>query len=479
MPFPRLIALLIVSYFCFHFNYSVQAQQAWTLEQCLSYALDKNIQIKQAELNQQLAESNLFQSTFQMMSPSINGDLSGAVNYGRFVDPTTNQFVNQQQTTYSTGLSARLTLFSGLSQWFNMRQNKMNVEATKFDTENTRNNVMLTITRAFLQILLSKEELKAAQAQLDLSLEQNKQAATLFDVGTVPLGNKLDAEAQLSRDSMNFIMAQNILGLAKLQLSIILQLNPDENFDILTPSLSAEENPAFLNETAEQVYQLALGNQPSIKSAYFRERSAQLRYSSAKELQFPTITMFSNIRTNYSSGFEDYSYRTIPNEFDTLGYVAGLPITTQRREIVSKPISFGEQFTQNLAKIVGVSVNIPILNGWQARTNIKAAKLNKMNAHLQLMQAENQLKQDVYTSFADAKNAFQSYHATKKSYEAFKKSLEYNEDRYKVGALNSLQYNTARISYANAEIQHIRAKYDYIFKLKVLDFYKGNAITLN
>jgi outer membrane protein len=314
---------------------------------------------------------------------------------------------------------------------------------------------------------------------LELSLSQFKQAEILLDAGTVPLGNKLDAEAQLVRDSMNFIMAQNVLGLAKLQLAIILQLNPDETFDVQTPELNAVDNPSFLNETAEQVYQIALNNQPSIKSAQFRVQSAKYRLSAARGLQSPTITAFSNLRTNYSSGYKDFSVERSTTEFDTLGSVGGFPITTPKSIVTSTPIPFGDQLTQNLAKIVGVSVNIPILNGWQTRTSIKTAKLNWMNTQYQYQQAENQLKQDVYTSFADARNSFQSYHTTKKSVDAFQKSLEYNEERYKVGALNSLQYNTARTNYANAQIQHIRAKYDYIFKTKVLDFYKGNTITLN
>jgi outer membrane protein len=201
--------------------------------------------------------------------------------------------------------------------------------------------------------------------------------------------------------------------------------------------------------------------------------------SAARGLQSPSIIAYSNLRTNYSTGFKNYSYQRSTTEFDTLGTIGGLPITTPKTEIISTPISFGDQLTQNLAKIVGITMSIPILNGWQTRTSIKTAKLNWLNTQYQYQQAENQLKQDVYTSFADARNSFQSYHATKKSLNAFQKSLEYNEERYNVGALNTLQYNTARTNYANAQIQHIRAKYDYIFKTKVLDFYKGNAITLN
>jgi len=465
--------------FLFIFSGSAQAQQVWTLEQCLTHALEKNIQIKQAELNQQLTEANLFQKKFQMMSPSLNGDLSGAANFGRFIDPTTNLYENQQQTTYSGGISARLTLFSGLSQVYDSRQQKMSAEAAKFDTEDTRNTVMLTITRAYLQILLSKEELKAAEMQMKLSGEQFKQAETLLDAGAVPLGNKLDAEAQLVRDSMNFTMAQNALELAKLQLAILLQLNPDESFDVVTPALLPDENPLFLNETAEQVYQIALNNQPSIKSAKFKEQSAKYRMTAAKGLQSPIVTAFFNMRTNYSTGFKEYSYERSSTEFDTLGSVGGLPITTPKTEIITKDIPFFDQLSNNRSQVVGVSMSIPILNGWQTRTTIKTAKLNWMNTQYQRMQTENQLKQDVYTSFADAKNSYQSYFSTKKSLEAFRKSLEYNEERYNVGALNSLQYNTARTNFANAEVQHIRAKYDYIFKLKVLDFYKGNAITLN
>lgn len=477
MQFFIFFVLLPIVSICIPHN--LIAQKLWTLEQCITHALENNIQIKQAELNRKLAESNLFQSIFQMMSPTLNADMSTAMNFGRFIDPTTNQFVNQQQTTYSTGLTARLTLFSGLSQWYGIQQNKMNLEASKSDMENTKNNVILTITRAFLQILLSKEEMNAAAAQLQLSQMQLNQAETLYQSGAVPLGNKLDAEAQLVRDSMNFIMARNMADLARLQLAIMLQLDPHEKFDVITPSVIPDNQPDFLQETAEQIFQTALSNQPSIKSAFFRERSARYRLGVARGLQFPTLTLFSNIRTNYSSGFEDYSFRTLPNEFDTLGYVGGQPITTPKRELISTPIPFTDQLTENLAKIVGISFNVPLLNGWQARNAIKTARLNLANAHLQLQQTENQLRQEVFTAFAEAHNAYQNYQAAQKNYEAFKKSLEYNEERHKAGTLNSLQYNTARTAFANAEIQLIRAKYDYVFKHKVLDFYKGNPIRLD
>lgn len=469
----RLSTLIFLNLMCF-FVYA----EVWTLEQCLQRAIDQNIQIKQAELQQKLATSNLLQSNMQMFTPRINADISGAANFGRFVDPTTNQFVNQQQTTYSGGLTAQLTLFSGLSQWYNTKQNKMSVEAAKFESENVRNNVLLNITRAFLQILLSKEELKAAQQQLDISLQQVKQSQILFETGNVPKGNVLDAEAQLARDSLTFIATNNALNIAKLTLAILIQTEPTEDFDVQAPEFIVPAENIFESETATQIYTAALQNQPSIKSASFRTMSAQYQLSAARGLQYPTLTLFSNLRTNYSSGFKNFATQQVPGQFDTLGFYLGAPITTPKFEITSTPIPFGTQVEQNLAKIVGVSFNVPILNGWQTRTSIKNAKLNYQNAQLNKLQAENTLKQDVYTAYADAKNAYQTYLSNNKSVIAFEKSLEYNKERYEVGALNALQYNTARNSYATATIQQIRSKYDYIFKLKVLDFYKGIPISL-
>lgn len=469
------------TYFIVAFNllFFISYAEVWTLEQCLVQAIDKNIQIKQAELQQKLAESNLFQSSFQMFSPRINTDVTGSANFGRFVDPTTNQFVNQQQTTYSGGLSAQLTLFSGLSQLYSIKQNKMNVESSKFDSENTRNNVLLTITRSFLQILLSKEELNSVTQQLTVSQQQLQQAQILFETGNVPKGNVLDAEAQLAQDSLRYVATKNALDIAKLTLAILIQVEPTPDFDVATPNIDVPAENIFETETADQVYKMALQNQPSIKSAYFKERSAKYQLGAAKGLQYPTLTLFSNFRTNYSSGFKDFSTQAVPGAFDTLGFYLGSPITSPKFELVTSDISLTKQIEQNLAKIVGVSLNIPILNGWQARTNIKNAKLNYSNAKLNQLQAENTLKQDVYTAYADARNAHQTFLSSNKSAIAFQKSLEYNQERYEVGALNSLQFNTARVNYANATIQQIRNKYDYIFKLKVLDFYKGIPITLN
>jgi outer membrane protein len=227
------------------------------------------------------------------------------------------------------------------------------------------------------------------------------------------------------------------------------------------------------------VYASAMQTQPMIKSAFFRLQSARYRMMAAKGFQSPTINAFVNSRTNYSSGFKEFTSQTIPNEFDTIGFFSGFPITTQKRIVATNDIAYYDQLTQNISNTIGVSINIPILNGWQTRNAIKAAKINYQSASLQQLQTENQLKQDVYTAYYEAQNALQTYEAAQKSLNAFKKSLEYNEERYKIGALNSLQFNTVRTNYANAEIQEIRARYDYVFKLKVLDFYKGNPLTLN
>jgi outer membrane protein len=459
-------------------TFSIYAE-TWTLEQCLLYAAEKNLQIKQADLSEQLAKSNEFQSLMQLLTPRLNADGSLSQNYGRSVDPTTYSFVNQKILTNSLSLTGSVTLFSGLSQIYNLKQNKMNVEASEADKKNTLNNVALTITRAYLQVLLSKEQLKASQAQLKLSEEQFKQAKILVEVGNVPLGNQLDAEAQLAQDTLNYLVALNTVTVAKLTLSILLQLEPQTDFDVEAPVFSLSDNPDVLNETAESVYASAMQTQPMIKSAFFRLQSARYRMMAAKGFQSPTINAFVNSRTNYSSGFKEFTSQTIPNEFDTIGFFSGFPITTQKRIVATNDIAYYDQLTQNISNTIGVSINIPILNGWQTRNAIKAAKINYQSASLQQLQTENQLKQDVYTAYYEAQNALQTYEAAQKSLNAFKKSLEYNEERYKIGALNSLQFNTVRTSYANAEIQEIRARYDYVFKLKVLDFYKGNPLTLN
>ncbi len=457
----------------------VDAQELWTLERCLKHAAENNLQIQQAYLNQKLSENNLVQSWVAMTLPTTNADANAALNYGRFVDPTTNFFVEQQIKTNSMGLSGRLTLFNGLTQINSVRQNKMSLEANKFALEDTRNNVMLTITRAFLQLLLSKEELKASEGQLKISLEQSEQAQKLLDAGNVPLGNLLDAQAQVARDSMSFIMAQSAVEVSRLTLAILLQLEP-EGFDVQPPAILLQEAPDFLNENAQDIFQQALNTQPSMKSAFFNTRSARYRMSAAKGLQYPILSVFYSLRTNYSSGFQTISGIQPTGRLDTIGFLPDLtPVLAPEIAFSREDIPYANQLQQNLAKAFGLSLSVPILNGWQARNAIANSKINYLNAQINEKQTSDRLKQDVYTAHADAKNAHQTFVSARKSKEAFQKSLEYSEGRYDAGVLNSLQYNMARTNYSVAEIQFIRSKYDYIFKMQVLEFYKGNPISLD
>lgn len=478
----RLYSIVSVALLCAIFtflNFSVKAE-VWTLERCLLYALENNIQIRQASFNEQVAKSNEWQSLLQMVLPRVSGDINLSQNFGRSIDPTINQFVTQRITANSLSGNIGLTLFNGLSQWYNIKQNKMTYAASEADKANANDNVALTVTRSFLQVLLSKEQLKSSEAQLALSNNQLAQAISLVETGNAPLGNQLDADAQLAQDSVNYLIAFNGLRVAKLSLQVLLQLEPEESFDVEAPLMKVDLNPSVLNETPEIVYQTALENQHNIQAAKYRIESARYRMKSAKGLQYPVLTGFFNMRANYSTGFKNFSTIENPNRTDTLGFIGGnIPITIPSRTVLSENINYFDQLDQNLSKTVGISLNIPILNGWQARNAIKISKINYQIVMLQHEQATNQLKQDVYTAFYDAQNAMQTYLAAQKSIAASQKALEYNQDRYELGAINALQYNISRTNFANAEIQAIRSKYDYVFKLKVLDFYKGNPIQLN
>lgn len=472
----KLIALLFVFTGIGASTYA--QQQAWSLQQCVTYALDNNIQVKQSELNEQIAGNNYLQSKVNF-SPSLNGDASYNVNFGRSVDPTTYTFVTQEIQSTSFSLSTNLTLFNGLQQINSVKQEKYNVLSAKYQTEEIENNIALSVTAAYLQILLSKEERKSIQTQINLSLDQLDQTQKMVENGMVPEGNLLDVQAQLANDSLNLVRAENNIDLSLLNLAQLLQLPGAEDFDIETPEIEIP-SPEFLALTAEEVYQMALNQQPQVKRAEYDVLSAEKNVQIAKGLQSPIISAFANVRTNHSSlaqiPVEEQSITT------QIGYVddaSQTPVLSSFNNQVFEKAPVFDQYGANFNQTLGLSMSVPLFNRLTTRTTIKNAKIQYEGAQMSKKQVTDQLKTDIYSAYTDAKSAYSTYISAKKNVEALSQTFDYIEKRFNLGAANTLEYSTAKTNLNNAQIQLVNAKYDYIFKLKVLEFYQGKPITIN
>lgn len=447
---PSLLSIL--SGILLFFSTAASAQDnVWDLKRCIDYAIENNIQIKLQELNEQLNQYQLAQSKAGVY-PSLNGSANYSVNFGRNINPTTYQFVTQQIQTSSFGVTANVTLFSGLRQLNAIKQNQYDLTSAYYQTETTKNSVMLSITSAYLQILMGRESLKSMQEQLNTTNDQYQQTKTLVDAGALPEGDLYNMKAQLANDSLNLTLAQNSLDLSVLALKLMLQLEPSTEMEFTAPPVEVEMFDPPSPEGPEPIYDFALDNQPQILGAEFTVKSAEKSLAMAKGLHAPTLSLFGNVRTNYSS------YEAPP-------FVVRDPFFTQ--------------LNHNFNQSVGISLTVPIFNGLATYTSVRTAKLQILQSQYQGQQVKDQLKQDIYSAYTDAMAALQKYNATLKNKEALETNFQYVEKRYNLGAATALEYSTARNNLTIAGINLINAKFDYIFKLKVLDFYQGKPIVLN
>lgn len=481
--------LTLLTVFICSVSFAQQDETSWTLEQCLKWAAANNIQIKQAELSAKIAKNTYLQSKLNLL-PTISGDGSYGFNFGNSINPTTYSFSQTNSQSASMGLSGNLPLFTGLQQIHNIGKTKADLEANKYDYENTINNTALNITNLFLQIVVNKELEKVAEKQLEISNEQLDRAKKQALAGTLAEASIFEFEAQKARDEASLTNAQNNVEINLLSLKIALQIPDKNNFNIAVPDLKADNLQDLAKLSANGIYEYALNNQPSIKSSEARLKSAQYTEKIALGSLSPTISLGASVRSNYFS--QNYKYGAVQYKFvdygtpifstatgtpgagDVIGYDR---LTLSREQLGVTP--FSQQLKDNLTKAVNINLSVPIFSGWKKMTNIQNSKLQQQISSLNLEASKNTLRQDVLRAYTTAKSAAESYFANLKAYESSKKSLDAFEKRFSVGLSNNFELQQARTNLVRAESQMIQSKYTYLLDLKILDFYQGKPITLN
>jgi outer membrane protein len=461
LRFSSLAAMLLFSQFLFS-----QSSEKWTLEKCIDYAFKNNIQVRQAEITSQVAKNDNLQSKLNLL-PSIEGNVNFSNNFGNGFNPQTYSFAEGNSQSLQTSLQAGMPIFTGLQQMYNIERTKYDLLASKFDYENARRTIALNVASSYLQILLNKEILNVAERQKQLSQAQLSTTGAKIKAGSLPETSGFEIESQLARDEANLVAAHNAVDLAMLALRQLLQLT-DEKFEIDSPDVKFEnvEDVAALSSVA--IYQSALSTQPSIMSAEARLKSANASRKIAYGALSPTISIFGNISAGYFSQDRKYAYS------DTTIFGITIP-----RSVELGPKPFTESLRDNFRKVVGVSLNVPLFSRWQRVTNIQNAKLQMQIRDLQLESSKNQLRVDIEQAYTNARAAVQSYVANRKSTETAGKSYNAFEKRYSAGMLGAYELQIAKNNLAVAESEMIKAKYTYVFRLKVLDFYQGKPITLN
>ncbi len=456
-------------------------QESWTLERCITQAQANNRTIKQAQLGIANAKINLQQDEFSRY-PSVSAGSNLGFNFGRSINPSTYQFENTGSTYNGWSLSANAILYSGGRIQQQIRQSGVNLQAASADAESIANNIALSVAQAYLQILLFDEQLENAKKRLQQSQNQLVNTEHQIRAGALPANARFEIEATIAGNEQNIVTSQNNLDISYLNLKQLIELSPDYDLKIEKPQLDVdkEANPdLFILKT---VYNQALSTQPNLRANDLRIKSAEMGVKLAQSAYLPTLSIGGLLSSNYSSTIVDHTQGTlISTDITQAVRVNGQPVTittTQTRLIDNPKVPYFTQIGDNFGRGITLNLSIPIFDQYRTKFNVERAKLNIQSRQLEQDRAQQQLKSDVQTAIANAKAAKKSFQATSKTLEARKTAYENTEKRFQIGGVSSFEYSQAKINLDTAERDKILAKYEYIFRMKIVEFYEGKKLSL-
>lgn len=473
LTFLLLLGVVVTSY----------SQKNWSLEKCIQYALENNLTIKQSEYGVHNAALSNQQAKASRL-PNVSGQVNGGYQFGRTIDPTTNTFENQRIGFNSFSVNAGAVLFSGNAVNNSIKRSQLDLKIAKLQGEEVINSLSLNIANAYLAILLTQEQLDNAQKQLVLSQEQLSQTDKLVNAGVLPKNNRLDFVSKIALDEQAVIQLENQLASAYLTLAHLLQLPSVEDLSIVTPNVIIPEaaNPALLNP--ERVYQIALQQQPQIEAAELGVKSAEIGVALSKSSLIPELSIFGGLNSNYSTAAKDFDNPDLSNA--TLIENTPQPVlidgsnsflTTFSPEGIAFPNKkYGTQINENFGQNIGLSLRVPIYNNSQNRIALERARINVLQQQVSNEQIRQTLRTEIQTAVANARAGEKSYEAALKSEAAASTAYESAIKRYELGAINTFDFSTARNNLDRAKINLIQTKYQYVFYLKVIDFYLGKEI---
>ena len=454
---------------------SAFAQNNWTLQQCIEYALKFNLTLKQSELNTQINQVNLTQSKANIL-PSLNAGANHTYNIGRTIDRYTNTFANATVLSENFYAQTQITLWSGLTQYNNVKKNEYTYLAGKENLEQQKNDLSLNVASAFLQVIYNTELLNVAKQQVGISKLQLERTEKLAAAGSLAMSNVYDIKATLANDEYTFTTAQNNYVLSMLSLKQLLYLDSMNSFAIEKPDfdLTAADLAAY---NPQDIYQTALKTQHKIKGAEYTLLSSERNLSYAKGRVSPTLNFTGTLGTGYSGLAKDIIGTTFGG-FQPTGI-------TQHFDTVYSPVynyqtrktPWSTQFSNNVNKSIGFTLNIPLFNGLSTASSIKTAKLQVLSNKYGYDIARQQLYKTIAQAYADAQGSLNKFASAKTALDASQQSFNYAEQKFNAGALNSFDYNNSKNRVIKASADMLNAKYDFIFKLKVLDYYQGKPLT--
>lgn len=463
---------------------SAAGQQKWDLEKCIQYAWENNLTLTQNQISIQQENLRLGQSKRDRY-PNANASGSYGINFGRSIDPTTNAFIGQSFHNNGFSLSFGVPVYQGQTIKNTIEQNKLNLAAAKEDFEQSKRDIALSVAQAYLQILLNIEQVNNANTTRSQTQEQLDQTNKLINAGSKPAGDRLDIEAQLARDEQAIISAQNNLEISYLNLKFLLRLDPTTSFEIEQPKIPIPPPESLEILPMTQIYQKAIQDQPNIRAGKLRKQSSEYNIELAKAGLRPNVSLSGSISTNYSSFARRATGDIITLPPSPIGQTSPLPtgetltVFSESQEIpVFEDQPYFSQLEQNLSTGFSVFFSVPLYDKGATKNNIALAELGIKSVELQNEQLKQSLKTDIQQAIANAKAAGKQLQAAQRTLDASQLAYNNMEKRFNLGVSNNLEFTTAKNNLDSAKFSLVIAKYDYIFKLKILDFYQGKKITI-
>lgn len=476
--------LVLLAVLTFSGAFAQQAEvKPMSLPECVDIALKNNLLVRRSVYNVQSANIDYLQAKMAFL-PSLNAGTSLGFNYGRAINPVTNTFVNRNSNTLNGQLNGSWLLFNGFRIQNSFRQSQQSYRAANEDLEKAKNDVILNVVTLYINVIFNKELLDNNRFQLQSSQETLTRIAAQVAAGALPKADQLNQEAQVATNEVNVINQENALNLSMLQLKQAMQVPASAPMDVLIPELQLED--LVLDQTPEEVYEMALQAMPEIRSAVLKVEAAQYGLKAAKGNLYPRLTLNGSAASNYSSVNRDRpetAQQDIPIGFFVIP--PGLPGAGQQYPVLSTQnvptgeidtYSQGEQLRDNLFKTANLTLSIPLFNGLQARSNVQRAAVQSDLARISEIEVQNALRQSIETAYNDAVAAAKTYTASMKQVSAREEAYRMNQQRFELGAVSAIEQQIAENDLFRSRSDLTRAKYNFIFKKKILDFYQGKKI---
>ena len=451
-----------------------------TLQEAIDFALKNNLSIKQNSLQVEQGLNTLEQSKWAKY-PSLNGGTNFNVFTGRNINPFTNGIITNTVGSNGFGLNSAVTIFDGYQTRNGIALNQLNLEASRLDLQAMKNQITLNIVVGYLNVLSQQDLLAVAQRQIEVTQTQLERTQKLVNAGSLPETNLYDIKAQLANDEVSVVNAENAIISAKLTLKQLMNSAADRDIDVVRVEVPNPNVQPYPNSSA-QVYEIAQGFLADVQAADMRVKASQKGVDIAKGLKMPVISATANINSNYTTAAENVSVtqRIVETEagFVNVGgtrypVIAFVPTSST----TSEKINYFRQLTGNANNSFGVSVRIPIFNGYSTKFRLTTAQINQKQSEIQADNVRLRLRQDIDQAYVNLTNSAKRFSALGKQVSALEESFRAAESRFNVGSLNALDYSISKTNLDRARINQIQAKYDYIFRIKILDYYQNKPLS--